>query len=138
MGKPRIVLADDDRDFLHALQVLLTSEFDVVASVGDGYALIEAVAAHKPDLIVTDISMPLLSGLRAARQLRTDWPNIPIVFLTMREEPTFVAEAQKLGASGYVVKRSAGSDLIPAIRAVLQGGSFISADLRRSDQPSDS
>ncbi len=138
MEKPRIVLADDDRDFLHALQTLLTSEFDIVASVGDGYALIEAVAAHKPDLIVTDISMPLLSGLRAARQLRRDQPGIPIIFLTIREEPTYIAEAQKLGASGYVVKRSAASDLMPAIRAVLQGGTFISADLCRSDQSSDS
>ena len=131
MGKPRIVLADDDGDFLHALQSLLTSEFDIVASVGDGHALIGAAVAHKPDLIVTDISMPLLSGLRATRQLRRDSPNIPIVFLTIREEPAFVAEAQKLGVSGYVVKRSAASDLILAMRTVLQGGSFISADLRR-------
>ena len=100
--------------------------------------MIKAAAAHKPDLIVTDISMPLLSGLHAARQLRRDQPSIPIIFLTIREEPAFVAEAQKLGVSGYVVKRSAASDLMPAIRAVLQGGSFISADLRRSEQPSDS
>jgi DNA-binding NarL/FixJ family response regulator len=138
MEKPRIVLADDDRDFLHALQTLLTSEFDIVASVGDGYALIEAVAAHKPDLIVTDISMPLLSGLRAARQLRRDHPGIPIIFLTIREEPAFVVEAQKLGVSGYVVKRSAASDLMPAMRTVLLGGSFISADLRNSDPSLDS
>ena len=138
MGRPRIVLADDDGDFLHALQTLLTSEFEIVASVGDGYALIEAVAAHEPDVIVTDISMPFLSGLRAARQLRTDRPNIPIVFLTIREEAAFVAEAKKLGALGYVVKRSAVSDLMPAIRTVLQGGSFISSGLSRSDPPLDS
>ena len=133
MRKSRIVLADDDGDFLHALQTLLTPEFDVVATVGDGYALIKAAAAHKPDLIVTDISMPLLSGFRAARQLRRDEPGIPIIFLTIREEPAFVAEAQKLGALGYVVKRSAASDLMPAMRTVLQGGSFISTDLSRSD-----
>jgi DNA-binding NarL/FixJ family response regulator len=138
MGKPRIVLADDDGDFLHALQTLLTSEFDIVASVGDGHALIEAAAVHKPDLIVTDISMPLLSGLRAARQLRRDQPSIPIIFLTIREEPAFVAEAQKLGASGYVVKRSAASDLMLAMRTVLLGGSFISADLRNSNPSLDS
>ena len=138
MEKPRIVLADDDREFLHALQTLLTSEFDIVASVGDGYALIKAAAVHKPDLIVTDISMPLLSGLHAARQLRMDQPSIPIIFLTIREDPAFVVEAQKLGVSGYVVKRSAASDLMPAMRTVLQGGSFISMDLSRSDPPSDS
>ena len=138
MGKPRILLADDDGDFLQALQTLLGSEFEIVASVGDGYALMEAAALHEPDVIVTDISMPLLSGFRAARQLRRDQLNIPIIFLTIREELAFVAEAQKLGASGYVVKRSAGSDLLPAIRTVLQGGSFISADLTRLDPPSDS
>jgi DNA-binding NarL/FixJ family response regulator len=138
MGKPRIVLADDDGDFLQALQTLLTPEFEIVASVEDGYALIKATAIHKPDLIVTDISMPLLSGLRAARQLRRDQPSIPIVFLTIREDPAFVAEAQKLGVSGYVVKRSAASDLMPAMRTVLLGGSFISADLRNSDRSLDS
>jgi DNA-binding NarL/FixJ family response regulator len=138
MGKPRIVLADDDGDFLQALQTLLTSEFEIVASVGDGHALIEAAAVNKPDLIVTDISMPLLSGLRAARQLRRDQPSIPIIFLTIREDPAFVAEAQKLGASGYVVKRCAASDLMPAMRTVLLGGSFISEDLRNSDRSLDS
>ena len=74
-----------------------------MASVGDGYALVEAAAVHEPDVIVTDISMPLLSGLRAARQLRRDRPSIPIVFLTIREDPAFVAEAQRLSVSGYVV-----------------------------------
>jgi DNA-binding NarL/FixJ family response regulator len=138
MGKPKILLAEDDGDFLQALQTLLASEFEIVASVGDGYALIKAAAVHKPDLIVTDISMPLLSGLHAARQLRRDQPSIPIIFLTIREEPAFVAEAQKLGVSGYVVKRSAASDLMPAIRTVLLGGSFISADLRNSDPSLDS
>lgn len=138
MRKPRIVLADDDRDFLQAIQTLLGSEFEIVASVGDGFALIEAAAVHEPDLIVTDISMPLLSGFRAARQLRRDRPSVPIIFLTISEEPAFIAEVQKLGVSGYVVKRSTASDLMPAIRAVLQGSSFISAGLRKSDQPSDS
>jgi DNA-binding NarL/FixJ family response regulator len=126
MRKPTIVLADDDGDFLQAIKTLLTPEFEVVASVEDGRALVEAAAAHRPDIIVTDVSMPLLSGFRAARQLRTGWPHIRIVFLTVREDVPFVAEAQKLGVSGYVVKRSTGSDLLPAIRAALQGGSFIS------------
>jgi DNA-binding NarL/FixJ family response regulator len=132
MAKPKILLADDDRDFLQALQTLLTSEFEVVASVGDGQALMEAAAACAPDVIVTDISMPLLSGFRAARQLRSDWPNTPIIFLTVREDAAFVTEAKKLGASGYVVKRSTGSDLVPAIHSALRGGSFISAGL---DEP---
>ena len=82
--------------------------------------------------------MPLLNGFRAARQLRRERPSISIIFLTIREEPAFVAEAQKLGVSGYVLKRSAVSDLMPAIRTVLLGGSFISVDLRRSDPSSNS
>ena len=138
MGKPRIVLADDDRAFLQALQTLLGAEFEILASVEDGAALLEAAAAHQPDVIVTDITMPVLSGFRAARQLRRDQPSIPIVFLTIREEPAFVAEAQKVGVSGYVLKRRAASDLMLAIRTVLLGGTFISADLRNSDPSSDS
>jgi len=138
MVKPKILLADDDVDLLQALQTLLGSEFEIMASVGDGYALIEAAAAHEPDVIVADISMPLLSGLRAARQLKKNQPNIRVVFLTVHEEPAFVAEAKKLGASGYVVKRFADSDLIPAIHKVLQGGSFISAVLQESRPPLDS
>ena len=135
MVKPRILLADDDGDYLQALLTLLASEFEIVDSVGDGYALIEAAMAREPDVIVTDISMPRLNGLRAARQLRMDRPNTPIVFLTVREDPAFLAEAQKLGVLGYVVKRSAGSDLVPAIRTVLQGRSFISSTLRKADPP---
>jgi DNA-binding NarL/FixJ family response regulator len=138
MVKPRILLADDDGDYLQALLTLLASEFEIVDCVGDGYALIEAAMAHGPDVIVTDISMPRLNGLRAARQLRMDKPNTPIVFLTVREDPAFLAEAQKLGALGYVVKRSASSDLVPAIRTVLQGRSFISSTLREPDPPSNS
>lgn len=128
-------MADDDGDYLQALLTLLASEFEIVASVGDGYALIEAAMVHDPDVIVTDISMPRLSGLRAARRLRMGRPNTPIVFLTVREHPAFLAEAQKLGVLGYVVKRSASSDLVPAIRTVLQGRSFISSALRESDPP---
>ena len=135
MEKPKVLLADDDRDFLQALQNLLTSEFEVVASVGDGLALIEAAASCTTDVIITDISMPHLSGLHAARQLRMNRPKTPIVFLTVREDPAFLSEAQKLGVLGYVVKRSAGSDLVPAIRTVLQGRSFISSTLRKADPP---
>jgi len=127
MGKPKILLADDDADLLQGVQTLLEPEFEVVASVGDGYALIEAARALGPDVIVTDISMPLLSGLRAARQLKKNQPNARIVILTVHDEPQFVAEAIKIGASGYVIKRSANLDLVPAVREVLRGGSFISA-----------
>lgn len=126
-----IVLADDDRDLLENVQKLLESEFNVVACVSDGYELIEAAKLLAPDLIVTDISMEGLSGIGAARRLKSEQPNARIVFLTVHDEPAFVAEARKAGALGYVVKRSAASDLIPAIREVLQGRSFVSSAARQ-------
>jgi DNA-binding NarL/FixJ family response regulator len=125
-NKPTIVLADDDRALLEGVHKLLKSEFNVVACVSDGYGLIEAAKSFLPDLIVTDISMEGLSGIRAARQLMLEQPVPRIIFLTVHEEPAFLAEARKVGALGYVVKRSADSDLIPAIREVLKGRSFVS------------
>ena len=130
MKKPRILLADDDADLLQSVQTLLEAEFEIVASVRDGYALIEAAKSLGPDVIVTDISMPLFSGLRAVRQLKKYQPNARIIFLTVHDERPFVAEAMKIGASGYVVKRSAHLDLVPALREVLRGGSFVSAAAR--------
>jgi DNA-binding NarL/FixJ family response regulator len=128
--KPTILLADDDPALLQSLQRLLESEFEVVASVSDGCALLKAAETLVPDLIVTDISMPCLSGIRAARQLRPDQPTARIIFPTVHDEPAFLAEARKIGALGYVIKRSADSDLIPAIREVLQGRPFVSPSAR--------
>ena len=125
--KNTILLADDDRDLLESLQKLLESEFNVVACVTDGFKLIEAAKLLAPDLIVTDISMEGLSGIRAARRLKSEQPNVRIIFLTVHDESAFVAEAHKVGALGYVIKQSADSDLIPAIRAALQGRSFVSS-----------
>jgi DNA-binding NarL/FixJ family response regulator len=129
--KVTILLADDDRDLLESLQKLLQSEFNVVACVNDGYKLIEAAKLLAPDLIVTDISMEGLSGIRAARQLKSEQPNARIIFLTVHDESAFVAEARKVGALGYVIKRSADCDLIPAIREALQGRSFVSSAARQ-------
>jgi DNA-binding NarL/FixJ family response regulator len=129
--KNTILLADDDRDLLESVQKLLESEFNVVACVTDGFKLIEAAKLLAPDLIVTDISMEGLSGIRAARRLMSEQPNARIIFLTVHDESAFVAEAHKVGALGYVIKRSADSDLIPAIRAALQGRSFVSSAARQ-------
>jgi DNA-binding NarL/FixJ family response regulator len=129
--KKTILLADDDRELLESVQKLLESEFNVVACVSDGYKLIEAAKLLVPDLIVTDISMEGLSGIRAARRLKSEQPNARIIFLTVHDESAFVAEARKVGALGYVIKQSATSDLIPAIREVLQGRSFISSAARQ-------
>jgi DNA-binding NarL/FixJ family response regulator len=129
--KPTILLADDDPALLQSLQRLLESEFEVVASVSDGSALLKAAETLVPDLIVTDISMPCLSGIRAARQLKIGQPSARIIFLTVHDEPAFLAEARKIGALGYVIKRSADSDLTPAIREVLQGRPFVSHSARQ-------
>ena len=131
MKKPTVVLADDDRDLLENVQKLLESEFQVLACVTDGHKLIEAARLLAPDLIVTDISMEGLNGIRAARLLKAEQPNARIIFLTVHDESVFVAEARKVGALGYVIKQSADSDLIPAIREVLQGRPFVSPAARQ-------
>lgn len=125
MGKPRILLADDDPDLLEDVATLLEPEFEVVACVSDGRALINFALTLVPDLIVTDISMPNLSGFHAIRQIKTDQPNVRVVFLTVHTEPAFVNEAQRL-AAGYVVKQRIPSHLIPAIREVLEDRPFVS------------
>jgi DNA-binding NarL/FixJ family response regulator len=123
--KPLILLADDDTAFLEGLRRLLEPEFRIAESVGDGRALVEAAQARSPDLIVADISMPLLNGFQALRRLKVAQPNARVIFLTVHEEPAFVSEAMKSGAQGYVLKRCAPFHLIPAIRAVLQGSLFV-------------
>ena len=119
------MLADDDAALREGVQKLLEPEFEILASVGDGQSLIEAAQTLTPDLIISDISMPLLNGLQATRRLIALQPKARVIFLTVHEEAAFVAEANKSGALGYVVKRCAASHLIPAIREVLQGRSFV-------------
>ncbi len=130
MNRPSIILADDDNALLESVQKLVELEFRVVARANDGQQLLDAVREFVPDLIITDISMGGLSGIRATRQLKAEQPDRRIVFLTVHEEPVFLAEAMKAGALGYVVKRLAGSELLPALREVLQGRPFISSSLR--------
>lgn len=111
--------------FREALEHILEPEFRIVASVGDGKALIEAAQASSPDVIIADISMPVLNGIQAVRRLKAAQPNARVIFLTVHEEAAFVAEAKKSGARGFVLKRCAASDLIPAIREVLRGSPFV-------------
>ena len=131
MKRNTILLADDDPNLLESVQKLLEPEFNVVACVSDGYELIEAAKSLVPDLIVTDISMEGLNGIRAARLLKSEQPDARIIFLTVHNEAAFVTEACKVGALGYVIKQFADSDLIPAIREALQGRSFVSAAARQ-------
>jgi len=129
--RPTVLLADDDRAFLNLVCQLLEPEFDVVGTVGDGQALLAAASDLHPDLLVTDISMPRLNGFQAARQLKKTQPNTRILILSVHEEPMAVTEALAIGVDGYVVKRSAATDLIPALLQVFQGNRFISEAVRQ-------
>ncbi len=111
MGLPRVLLADDHALILGAFEKLLAGECDIVGQVSDGRALIEAAQRLVPDVIVLDISMPLLNGLEAGRLIRSRLPNVKLVFLTMYEDSDLAAEAFRSGASGYLLKRSAVSEL---------------------------
>jgi DNA-binding NarL/FixJ family response regulator len=131
MGKPRVLLADDDADLLEGVAALLKPEFEVVALVKDGHALIEAAQTLVPDLIVTDISMPLLNGFYAIRRIKADRPETRVIFLTVHNEPAFVSEAKSLAALGYVTKQCIPSHLIRAIREALQNRPFVSTSIRQ-------
>ena len=119
--RPRIVIADDHLLMAQALEHLLARDFDVVATVGDGRALLTAAADLKPDLVVVDIGMPLLNGLDAGQQLKAQHPEIRIIYLTQNRDPRLAAEALHRNASGYLLKDAAASELVAAIRAALEG-----------------
>ena len=119
MSRARILLADDNASILERVASLLSTEFDVVATVGDGQAALDAIARLKPDLAVFDVSMPVMSGLEAAAALGgTDRPP-RVVFLTIHEDQEFVDAARRAGAVGYVLKRDMFSALLPAVMEAL-------------------
>lgn len=131
MIKPRILLADDHTLFVEALQKVLEPEFELVGHVGDGRALLEAAPRLEPDVILIDLSMPLLNGIDAAHQLRRLVPASRLVFLSMHGDPTYVTEAFRAGAVAYVLKRSSANELLQAIRAALRGQLYISPMLAK-------
>ena len=125
MSRIRVLLADDHALRLGAFERLLAGEFDVVGQVADGRAAVAAAERLKPDVVVMDMSMPLLNGLDAARQIKRKLHDVKIVFVTMNEDSDIAAEAFRSGASGYLLKRSAASELSTAIREVMQGRSYL-------------
>lgn len=125
MTRPRILMADDHSLVLAGLRKLVEGEGEVVGTVEDGRALVEEAQKLRPDIILLDISMPLLNGLDAARQLTKLVPEAKLIFLTMHATPTYATEAFKAGASGYLIKRSAASELKQAIQAVVRGQHYI-------------
>jgi DNA-binding NarL/FixJ family response regulator len=125
MRKTRVLLADDHRIFLEGLKGLLEPEFDLVGTVEDGRALVKEAERLCPDVIVADISMPLLNGIDAVRQLKKSDNRIKVVFLTMHPDVNFANLAFEVGASGYVIKSSASRELITAIREVMMGKTYV-------------
>ncbi|HTZ33174.1 MAG TPA: response regulator transcription factor [Methylomirabilota bacterium] len=138
MTKARILLADDHTLVAEAFKRLLEPEFEVVGTVGDGRALLRAAAELKPDLVLVDLNMPLLNGLDASEQLKQALPKIKIIVLTMNEDPEIAAETMEKWASGYLLKKSAGSELSKAVRDVLRGGRYIAPALREAIEDLDS
>jgi DNA-binding NarL/FixJ family response regulator len=125
MKLPSVLIADDHIIVSQGLQSLLEDEFDIVGTVTNGRALIEATRQLRPDVLVVDISMPILNGLDAVRQLRREGDETKVVFLTMHAEAQIAMEAIRIGATGYVLKQAAGDELVAAIHASMKGRTYL-------------
>jgi DNA-binding NarL/FixJ family response regulator len=122
----RMLLADDRQEILDAVSQLVDGQYDIAARVNNGEQVIEAVARLDPDLLVLDISMPVLTGIEAAARLKESGCRAKVVFLTVHDDPDYVEAAFSVGACGYVLKTRLGMDLLPALREVLQDRTFVS------------
>lgn len=132
MKKVRILLADDHTLLLQACEKMLAPDYDIPAVFTDGRALLKAAPALKPDVIILDIGMPLLNGLDAGRELKKLMPKVKLIFLTMYPDPDLAREAISAGASAYLLKTSAASELAKAIREVLQGRSYVTPAIAKA------
>src|SRR4249919_1207579 len=129
MARCTVVVAEDHPAVADQLRHLLAHDFEVMAVVADGQALVDAVRKFSPDVVVTDISMPKMDGIDAARMLLRANPRSRVILLTVHNDLNLVRESMLAGCSGYVLKSSAGEELLPAISTALQGGTFLSAEL---------
>ncbi len=127
MAKTRILLADDHPAVLDKLAHLLGDAYEVVGSVSNGQAAVDAAVRECPDVVLMDISMPVMNGIEAAEQLIRMRTKAKIVFLTVHDDPDFVRAALATGAAGYVLKSLMATDLFPAIREALAGHRFVSS-----------
>jgi DNA-binding NarL/FixJ family response regulator len=130
---PKLLIADDHVIFADALKVYLENKYLVVGVVPDGRTLIDAALSLKPDAVIADVAMPVLNGLDAARRIKEQAPNMRFIFLTMRDDPNLAAAALDLGPIGFVLKHSAGPELLEAIDHVLRGESYLTRKLRSED-----
>jgi DNA-binding NarL/FixJ family response regulator len=127
MFRTRVILADDHVLILDALKNLLEPEFEVVGTFNNGLDLVEGAPKLKPNVIVLDIGMPTMNGLNAGQRLKQSMPGVKLIYMTMNQDHDVAAEAFRLGATGYLLKNSAASELVKAIRLVARGGSYVTA-----------
>jgi DNA-binding NarL/FixJ family response regulator len=130
MNKPTVLLADDHTMIAEAFRHLLEPHYQVIATVNDGRALLETALALKPDVVVVDVGMPLLNGLSAGQQLKQRMRRTKLVYVTMNEDPDVAAEALRTGASAYLLKSSAASELLKSIHEVLRGGTYTTPKIK--------
>ncbi len=129
MNRARILLADDNAQLLEVTAKMLASSFEVVGTAQDGQELISKALLLHPDVIVVDITMPLMTGIEAARQLRKAGSAARLVFLTIHSEDEFLQACLEEGALGYVIKTHIKDDLVPAVNAAMAGKPFVSPAL---------
>ena len=125
MNRARVMLADDHAMVAEGVAQILSAEFDLVAIVSDGGALVETALKLRPDVIVADMAMPVLNGLEALSRIRAEASDLKLIILTMHTDPSLAVQALRAGASGYVLKHSAGEELVRAIHEVLLGRVFV-------------
>jgi DNA-binding NarL/FixJ family response regulator len=125
MGRPRLLLADDHTLIVDAFRKLLEPEFEIVGTAADGRTLLAAALQLRPDVVVVDLSLPLLNGIDAGRELKKLMPHTKLLVVTMNEDSSVAAAALREWASGYLLKKSAGSELALAIRELLRGKSYV-------------
>jgi DNA-binding NarL/FixJ family response regulator len=130
LARARVLIADDHTLVAEAFKRLLEPECEVVGTVADGRALLRLAPQVKPDLVLVDLNMPLLNGLDASDQLKQAFPKIKIIVLTMNEDAEIAAETMNKWASGYLLKKSAGSELLKAVRDVLRGAKYVTPSLQ--------
>jgi len=132
-ARPKVLIADDHVVFAEALRLLLEKNYSVIGIVADGRALVREAARLQPEIAIVDVGMPLLNGLDAAQRIREQLPTVKIVFLTMQDNPNLAAAALELGGVGFVLKQSAGSELVKAIEQVRHGKNYVTPKLRAED-----
>jgi len=133
VNRPRIVLADDHALVAEGIQKLLASDFELLKTVGDGRALLAVIKNHECDIALVDISLPLLNGFEAVRQIKKLASKVKIVFLTMHDDASFLDEAFQVGACGYILKESAISELVFALHEILAGRRYVTPSLIRDE-----